>query len=84
MSKYISREEELAIALHSKLCRLNHKNGCSWAYEKSKGQHDWVTGEVHKRYLSKAQKIIEATPGMTNAQLLAIVSALPYSKGRTG
>lgn len=54
--KLMSPLQDLAIALHSTLCRWNHTDGCSWYYEISKDVHDWSRHE-HGRYLTKAQNI---------------------------
>lgn len=50
----VSLEHELAEFLHSKLCSWNHTDGCAWHYFKD----DW-TERTHKKYLEKAQKMLE-------------------------
>ena len=55
-----SREEQLAVFLHSKLCHYNHVEECGWSYEIKNGVHNW-NGCDHKRYLEKAKKMLEIT-----------------------
>ncbi|MCL1696325.1 hypothetical protein [Lysinibacillus sp. BPa_S21] len=50
----LTEEQELAELLHSKLCTWNHTDGCAWYYH----TNDW-TERTHKRYLAKANKLLE-------------------------
>ena len=52
----LPQEHQLAITLHSLLCRWNHTDGCSWEYEGTKGIDDW-RGHAHSKYLEKAVKV---------------------------
>lgn len=45
-------DQKLAILLHSKLCRGNHTDGCSWNYETSWNDFAKAT------YLAKAKSIL--------------------------
>jgi len=45
----------LAIAMHQRLCRWNHTDGCLWHYEIEKGIHDW-SGHDHQRWLRHANQ----------------------------
>lgn len=45
----LNPEISIAEYLHSKLCRWNHTDGCSWHYEKT-----WE-GRAHKDWLKKAE-----------------------------
>lgn len=47
---------QLALTLHSMLCRWNHTDGCSWHYEITKSGHDWKQ-HAHAEYLKKAQTL---------------------------
>jgi hypothetical protein len=53
-------EGQLAIRLHSKLCRSNHIDHCDWDYGITKGRHDWTSNYAHKEYLKKAQAILKS------------------------
>jgi hypothetical protein len=48
--------KELAIALHKKMCRYNHTDGCGWEYEVRNNVHDW-TGSSHRTWLDQAIRI---------------------------
>lgn len=48
---------QLAIALHDKMCRWNHTDGCGWMYQIHKGVHDWNAHE-HSAWLNKATVIM--------------------------
>lgn len=48
--------EELAIALHQRLCHLDHTESCGWDYEGD----DWTRGS-HARFYDKANAILSET-----------------------
>jgi len=39
---------QMAILLHSKLCKHNHTDGCDWFYGVSKGVDDWKNNYAHR------------------------------------
>lgn len=45
----------LAIAMHQRLCRWNHTDGCGWHYEIKDGIHNW-SGHDHARWLRTANQ----------------------------
>lgn len=53
-------EQQLAVTLHSMLCRHNHIDGCGWEYEYNDKERatNWG-GYAHSAYLEKARKITE-------------------------
>ena len=54
----LPNEIKLAEAIHDKVCRWNHTDGCSWNYEKWDGSTP--SGSTTKdRYLEKAKKILK-------------------------
>lgn len=54
----LTEDKKLAEYLHSKQCRWDHTEGCSWFYEVSDSEPNW-SGYAHARYLSTAQKALE-------------------------
>lgn len=56
--EYLSKDKQLAIYLHCKLCY--HTEGCIYYYEKKDEDIDW-NGYEHKKYLEKARKILSLT-----------------------
>jgi hypothetical protein len=49
----LSKAQKIADALHGKLCRQNHTDGCGWGYE------SWdKPGHAKKRYLDAAEKVL--------------------------
>lgn len=55
----LSKEEKLAIWLHSLRCRMGI-DGCSWSYEKNGIAHLWDRGE-HSYYLGLARHLFSLT-----------------------
>ena len=67
----------LAIAMHDKMCRHNHTDGCGWYYEIAKGKHDWTRHE-HNHWLKAAIRfmcVLEQTP-MTPENAADLVSKM--------
>lgn len=52
----------LAIAMHHRLCRWNHTDGCGWHYEIRDGIHDW-SGHDHARWLRNANMVMRLIEG---------------------
>ena len=55
----LPENEKMAILLHNNLCHSNHTDMCSWYYEMKGVIHDWSSW-THKRYLEKANKLIQS------------------------
>lgn len=51
-------DEQLAVTLHSMLCRQNHTDGCGWHYHIKGNVHDWATSD-HHGYLQKARVVLQ-------------------------
>ncbi len=49
--------QRLAISLHSKMCRHNHTDGCSWFYHMKNDIPDWHA-HSQKNYILKAQRLL--------------------------
>jgi len=47
----------LAIAMHERLCRWNHTDGCGWHYEIKNGIHNWDSSS-HRFWLQKAHLVM--------------------------
>ena len=60
-----SKNKKLAVILHKKFCNEKYTDRCSWYYEYDIDNQkiDW-NGNEHKRYLDKANKILEKTEDM--------------------
>ena len=43
--------------MHSRMCKENHTDGCSWFYEIDGLEHDW-TRINHEKYLNKAKDLL--------------------------
>lgn len=48
----------LAIALHQRLCRWNHTDGCGWHYEIKNGIHNW-NDHAHVQWLRNANLVMQ-------------------------
>ena len=48
----MTKEQQFAEMLHTRLCHSNHTDGCGWGYET-----DWKHG-VHLDYLERAKSIL--------------------------
>lgn len=60
----LPKNKQLAVFLHSKLCRhYLHTCNCTWDYEIDGLDDDWSRSS-HKEYLEKADKILEVTTNM--------------------
>lgn len=55
-------EQQLAIDLHSALCRSDHTDMCGWEYEIHNHDHQWDR-HAHSRYLKKAKVLSAQFPG---------------------
>jgi hypothetical protein len=60
--------QRLATELHNKLCHSNHTDGCTWFYR----EQDW-TEFGHKKYLEKAENILEATDLPTALKIIEFI-----------
>lgn len=49
--------EDLAEIMHSKLCRWNHTDGCTWLYEEDGAPMD----TAHQVWLVKARNVVADT-----------------------
>lgn len=50
-------DQQLAIYLHNKMCKLNHIDYCSFKYGIHGLEHDW-NEYAHAEYLLKAQRLL--------------------------
>lgn len=72
----LTDEQELAIVLHDKLCRVEHVEACSWFYEVNGKTHDWKR-YAHEKYLKKATNVMTELPHLAieeNAEVISIVA----------
>ena len=53
----VEESKHLAILLHTKLCRNNHADGCSWMYHKTSDPLTWLDTPF-LTYLVKANKML--------------------------
>lgn len=58
--KLLPKNQRLAILLHSKFCRSNHTDGCSFYYGIKELEDDW-NEYAHKIYLKKADNLLAVT-----------------------
>lgn len=54
-----SPTHHLAIAMHRRLCRWNHTDGCAWHYQIKDGIHDWNAHD-HARWLRNADLVMRS------------------------
>jgi len=54
----LTEPQQLAIYIHTKKCKANHTDGCSWYYDIKDLEHDW-TSYTHKEYLKKAIGVLD-------------------------
>lgn len=64
----LPEDKELAEALHKKLCRWNHTDGCSWFYE------SWEKpGYSRNEWLEKAREVLKVTDSETALKVASIL-----------
>lgn len=66
-----TREHDVAILMHEKLCRHNHTDGCGWYYRKDNDECAWTDRSYERDlYLKKARLLTKRFPFMSNKDLL--------------
>lgn len=65
--------EELAEILHTKLCHINHTDGCTWYYETKEDK--WTKGRAHERWYNKAIDVV-IDSGLDYRIIAKVVEAL--------
>lgn len=68
----LPEDQKLAEYLHSKQCRWDHTEGCSWFYEFDNSEVNWG-GYAHSRYLTSARKALKSYDYSTVVGVLEVV-----------
>ena len=64
----LPENKQLAEALHKKLCRWNHTDGCGWFYE------SWEKpGFSRNDWLNKAREVLKVTDSETALKVAALL-----------
>lgn len=64
--------DEIAEALHQKMCSYNHTDQCDWLYDyNTRANWAWKT------YREKAQKLIFSLPDVPQETIARVLKAIP-------